>query len=221
MPIRDTGFGLNYNRGFGKGSRQGVTYDSGASMGLQNTYDLMGQRMRGKQAMDLERLRQQPMNRQMDQGDERFNKLFSTLTGMGGGGVSANLGTGPPITVGPIWNQGQIQEQVNAGQARNDQGLGTNIRGLQQSMAGRGYGANSPLQQALMGQMQAANLGANTNLARETQWQAAQPNAQHLLQTQQARQGQFAAGQQNQVELAKAQAQQRSALMAALTGLLR
>jgi hypothetical protein len=88
--------------------------------------------------------------------------------------------------VGQVWTPEQIQQQVNLNKAGSQAQVEGQLRNQSQAMAGQGYGANSPLYQALqtsaLGQNRAGNVAAENNL----RWQAAQGNAQQLLQTQQA-----------------------------------
>ncbi len=98
--------------------------------------------------------------------------------------------TAPEISVGGVLNPQQIQSQVNAQRAHNDQSLGTQQLGQANQLAGQGFGANSPLLNSLYSQGSAANRALNSTNERETRLGAAQANAGQLLQSQQAREAQ-------------------------------
>jgi hypothetical protein len=151
----------------------------------------------------------------------RFDRIAPTLQGMlnDGGLVGGQSPRSPGISVGPVWGNQQIQQQVNAGRAFNDRKLGGNLRQIRQSAAGRGMAANSPLQQSLSTQARMGTAAANADLGRNVRWDAAQGNAQHVLGTQQAREQQFASRQQEDIERRKARNQYQSSIAAALAGL--
>ena len=96
-------------------------------------------------------------------------------TRMYGMGVGA-----PQVNSGPIWNQQQIQQQVNAQRGQNDQGAATQIANMQGQVAGRGFGTGSPLAQALGSMFQMGNMGQNADTERQIRWDTAQGNAQHI-----------------------------------------
>lgn len=159
--------------------------------------------------------------------NSRFNRVFSALHhalggfGFGGGGQVGPAGGSPEISVGPIWTPQQIQQQVNQQRARNDVGTGTELKRISQDVAGRGFATGSPLQQALNQQTQMSNLIANTQAGTQIPWQAAQGNAAQVLATQQARESQFAARQQEAIERARVQSQYATGIASSLSGLLR
>lgn len=145
----------------------------------------------------------------------QFGNLASQWNSNGGGGSS---GKSPEITVGGVWNPQQIQQQVNATRAGNDQKTASTMRGQTANLAGQGFGASSPLLAALHGQAQAANLGTNTQAEQQFRNEAAKANAGQLLNTQQARETQFANRQGEQIARQKNTVGMYSALLSALGG---
>lgn len=95
-------------------------------------------------------------------------------------------GPGPMIDTSPIWNQQQIQQQVNAGIGANDATTASRQRNVQESTAGRGFGSSSPLAYALTGQLDAARLATNADIRRTIPWEAAKANRDMLLRSQSA-----------------------------------
>ncbi len=159
---------------------------------------------------------------------QRFDTVFPWLTSQIGSFMSnpqfATIGgqspASPEITVGGVLNPQQVQQQVNAMRAHNDQKAQTQMQGNSQDLAGRGFGSNSPLLAALQGQAQANNLATNTAGARDIRLNAAQMNASHLLDTQQAREGQFASRQREDIERRKPYWAYQTSLLGALAGLV-
>lgn len=157
---------------------------------------------------------------------DRFNTVFPWLQGQLGQLGSAMFnpvgGQSPPspdITVGPIWDGSQVQQQVNAARAGGDQATQSRIATMQKQTAGKGFGANSPLAQALGAGMMNQNLATNMDAERGIRWDAAEGNAGHVLKTQQAREQQFASRQEEDIARRRTQMQGYSALVAALSGL--
>jgi len=158
------------------------------------------------------------------QKGNQWNNVWGALQGhlgnvqgmMTAGGQS---GPSPEITVGPVWNEQQIQQRVNAQRAANDQAMQSRTSDMQAGLAGRGFGANSPLAMALGQGFQNQNLATNTANERETRLGSAQMNAGHLLQTQQAREGQFASRQAEDIERRKPIWNSYNAILAALAGM--
>jgi hypothetical protein len=165
----------------------------------------------------------------------RFNSVFGYLSSLGnslmgqgpfgqaltaGGG---QVGQQPRIDAGPVWNAQQVQRQVNSARASNDATTASNMRQNRESLAGRGFGGNSPVAAALDSQTRAANLAANADSDRQIRWNAAQGNAQQTLQGQGARENQFASRQQEDIARKTPYVQgyfgQRNALLSALAGL--
>ncbi len=152
----------------------------------------------------------------------RFNTLLPMFSGAFGqqpfqiGGTSQG---GPNINANPVWNAQQVQGQVNQAQAQGAQKVGSQTQQMQQGLAGRGFGGNSPLAQQLGSQFQMANNATQAQNEQATRWGAAQGNAQQQLQGQQAQEAQFGARQQESIERLKPYYTHQNALLAALSGL--
>lgn len=157
---------------------------------------------------------------------QRFNTVYGDIRNQLGqmgatfGQVGGQSPPSPEITVGGVWSPDQVQQQVNAARAGNDQATQARQAVMQRQMAGRGFGANSPLAMALGVGMGNQNLATNTGAEREIRWNAAQGNAQHQLATQQAREQQFASRQDEDIRRRQSQLQAYSALLGALGGLV-
>jgi hypothetical protein len=107
----------------------------------------------------------------------------------------------PTINQGGVWDQNQIQGQVNNMRAQNDASTAGQQRTLRGDLAGRGFGGNSPLYQELATNMQGQNMATNTSAENNLRFGAAQANRQAQLQGQ----GLAAqtAGQANQADAAR------------------
>ena len=180
---------------------------------------------------DPQMLQQNLAQQQMGQQAKEFGQTldwqkqkWGTILPMLQGAMSrgpmpgANIPT-PQITAGPTYSNQQMQQQKNliGSQAQGD--IGTQQRQIAQSTAGRGFGSNSPLQQALS--TEAAGMGRAGE--RQAQTQAgltmAQQNAQQKLASQQAAaQAQLGAAQIG-VEAQRPWWQLQSSLIGALAGL--
>jgi hypothetical protein len=115
------------------------------------------------------------------------------------------VGQQPTISDAPIYSQMDIQNQVNATRAQNDAALASRQAQLSKDMAGKGYGSRSPLAMALNNAMFGQNLAGNTAAEQQLRWNAAQGNAQQVLEAQKAREGQFASRQNEEIERNKVQ----------------
>lgn len=232
--LRNQGFGLNYSRGFQSRGPAGFG-STGRIEALQGAQDYIGsaQRLRGQK--DLLGIEQGGANyraqlaadaarypAQLQQ--ERFNQVFPLLSGLLGGynfdRVGGQSGPSPEITVGPVWNQQQVQQQVNAARATNDAVTANQTRATEQEVAGRGFGSNSPLLAALRSGQQMAGMRTNAESERNIRLGAAETNAQQLLKTQQAREGQFATRMDEDIRRRQAALQGYSALLGTLGGLV-
>lgn len=129
--------------------------------------------------------------------------------------VGGRSGPSPEITVGPIWNDQQVDQRVNQMRAVSDQSTAGNIARMGQSTAGRGFGQNSPLLQALTAQSQGANLAQKTGAENDLRYNAAQGNRKMVLDTQKARSDQFSDRMAEDIERRRNQA---GIWMAALNG---
>lgn len=174
-------------------------------------------------ALDAQKLASIPVNAQM----QRFNAIlpmlsgqFSALNQRGSEKVGGDNGTPPPISAGPTLNPQQIQQQVNSSRAANDQSTQGKIANSASSLAGRGFGSNSPLQAALAQGYQNSNMATNTANETATRLNAAQQNAGQLLNSQQALSNQWATGNQLDIQRKAPYFQQQNALISALAGLV-
>jgi hypothetical protein len=140
-----------------------------------------------------------------------FNSQFATAGG--------SNGTPPPISTGPVLNPQQIQQQVNTSRAANDTSMAGQQQTMQNSVAGRGFGANSPLAMSLGQGLQNQNLATNTANESATRLNAAQMNAQHLLGSQQALSNQWQQGNALDIERRKPIFARQNALIAALASI--
>lgn len=152
----------------------------------------------------------------------RFNQVFGALSPLLGqlgqwGANSQQIGGTPTINTNPIWNPQQIQQQVNAGRAQNDQATQTQMRLAGQQMAGRGFGANSPLAAAIQGQLAGQNLATNADTERQTRMGMTQANAGHQLGAQTAWEAAYADRLKPWLSYAGST---QNALLAALSGLV-
>jgi hypothetical protein len=95
--------------------------------------------------------------------------------------------TFPDVTAQEIWSPSQLQQRINDFRAYNDARSLSQERQIQQQLAARGYGSNSPLTQALMTNVRGQAYAANTKGENDLRWQTAQGNAEHLLRSQLAR----------------------------------
>jgi hypothetical protein len=154
----------------------------------------------------MARLAQQPAMAQLAQKDAHWNALFPYLTqglrsiGNFSSRVGGQSGVGPRINARPIFDQSGIQQQMNANRAQGAQETAGQVQGMQNRLAGSGFGANSPLAAALQTQMSMANMGNVANQNREFKQNAAQANAGQLLKAQTAQEQQFASRQQEDIE---------------------
>jgi hypothetical protein len=151
----------------------GFNYDPGI---LQNQ---LAQQQMGQQAKQF--------GQTLDWQKQKWGQVFPLLSGALSRGPTpgANIPV-PGITAGPTYSNQQMQQQKNliGSQAQGD--IGTQQKQIAQSTAGRGFGSNSPLQQALSTEAQ----GMGRAGMRQAQTQAgltmAQQNAQQKLASQQA-----------------------------------
>lgn len=259
MPdIRNQGFGLNFNRGFGsKGTFVGGGYDprnQDAMQGYQRRQtDQQNNAFQGgqldkqlgfqrEQSINDNALRQQGYNNQLQiaqtQADaskypsmmqqRRFDTVFPYLSKeLGGQGNSGygyqgkgQVGDQPNISDAPVYNEQQIQQQVNSQRAGNDASAATQQRNMRQQMSARGYGGNSPLAMELGMGIQNQNLQANTDTERQLRFDAAGANSKQVLGAQTQKETQFANRQQEDIERNKVYQSRYNALLAALSGLV-
>jgi hypothetical protein len=113
--------------------------------------------------------------------------------GVGGGGSVTQLArvNAPYISARGVFTPAQLQQQVNAIYARNDARTQAAIRQLQGDLAGRGFGAASPLALALQAGLVGSQLRASFEAASQVRLQAAQANVDATFRGQQALSQQF------------------------------
>ena len=119
---------------------------------------------------------------------EVFGQVSPLLTGLLTGSterVGGQSGAAPAVARGPIWTDQMIGEQINAGRGANLAAADTQNRAAATKMAGQGFGTRSPLLAALQGATNMQAAAANSDLARETRWDAAQGNADQTYRTDQ------------------------------------
>lgn len=153
---------------------------------------------------------------------ERFNKVFPGLFNQtqsfnSVGGTNAPL---PEVTVGPVYTPQQTQEQVNAGRAQNDRATAQQQLQSQQQLAGKGFGATSPLLAGLQSQQAMAGMQANSELERGLRFDTAKDNAQHLLQSQTERQNQWTQNEDSDIRRRQVQQTGYNSLLQALAGII-
>lgn len=144
--------------------------------------------------------------------------LFQRLN-WGDQGTPATLAPAPRIDSGPIWDSQQIQGRVNSMRASNDASAANSTRKMQANLASRGYGSNSPLAQALQTQFSGQALAANTSGENDLRWNAAQGNADHVLQAQLGRSNQWNQANEQAIQNKRMQLEHQSSLMNLLAGL--
>ena len=150
---------------------------------------------------------------------QQFGALSSQL-GTGGSGGEGTGGFGPTISAQGVYSPEQIQGQANQLRAQNSQQAQSQTRTAARNLAGHGMSSQSPLLQALGAQYQGQAQQASTQGENDLRYQAAQGNATQQLKGQQAQEAQFASRQQEANDRRRIQAQQSSALLAALAGLI-
>lgn len=190
--------------GAGSGMVVGQQYMPDLDQAAQNAF--MGQQgdLNRKSAFGLAQLNQQPEMRKLDFEQGKWNTLLPYIQqSMGGlnqfGRIGGHSGPGPRINAGPIWDQGKIQQQDNAIRAQGDQQTASGVQDMQNRLAGSGYGAKSPLALALETQMGMGNRANAADQVRQFGQNAAQQNAAHVLQGQQAQESQFSNRQQEDI----------------------
>lgn len=157
--------------------------------------------------------------------EQRFGVVWPYLTNQlnslsAGGGGGSPVGTQPTINTGGVYSPDQIQAQVNASRATTDQSTATNIKNQGQSLAGKGFGSNSPLMAALSGQAQAAGVASNASNETNLRTNAAQMNAKQQLAGQTEAENQYASRQQEDIERHRNYLSSYNSLIGALSGLI-
>lgn len=229
---RAGGFGLNYHRGFGgssgprgstglleaieqAGRTQNLTFEAGEAAKRQQAGiagNLQAARI-GAEANNLpHQLRQQRYNQVLPYLQGQLGTLSSSVGG-------ANFGRSP-ISVGPVWSQDVINQNVNAARGKIDAETEGRNRSTQQSLAGRGFAPNSPLYHALQSQNQGRALASKADTERETRTGMADRNARHMLDTERARLEMENAQAEEDIARRRNVAGFQSALLGAIAGLV-
>lgn len=158
--------------------------------------------------------------------ERRFDTVWGGLNGLigqlGSGGFATaggQSGQSPEISVGGVFTPQQIQQQVNAARGQNDATTANRVRQAQQQSAGRGFGSNSPMLQALTQRYENQNLATNADTERDIRQNASSLNADQRLATQEARSQQFSERQDEDIRRRQPYFQTANQLIAALAGL--
>lgn len=232
-------FNVNNSRGgfggrsladsFGGSNDDGANYRAG-----QNALGHLGaaQVNAGQQYHNTERDYESRMaqlaaqDRERNDRNNRFNLVYGDMRNFlgnfnaGFGTVGGQSGEGPRIDARPIWDDQQVNQKVNATRAQNDAAMTSQNNQLRQTLAGRGFGSNSPLLQSSIFGNQARNTAMNTDAERETRLGAAQANSGHVLKAQTAREGQFSNRQQEDIARRKTQLESYLGILGAMGGLV-
>lgn len=160
---------------------------------------------------------------------DRFNTVFPWIKGIigqgGWGGQGGYHGGGqvgqqPWISDAPVYTPEQIQQQANATRAQTDAAVAGQQRQLASQMAGKGFGSRSPLAMRMSQAIGMKGLSAATDAEQQLRLGAAEKNAQQILQSQQAREQQFASRQQEEIDRGKTWSSYLSSILGPLTGLV-
>lgn len=159
---------------------------------------------------------------QAAQQNQRRQSAANTILGylQGGSPISGPVGSPVNINAGPIWSSDQVQQRVNADRAGIDAGVANQNATLQRNLAGRGFGANSPLYQALAAGSQMQGRAAGTAQTRDTRLQSSQANAQQVMQGQSLQESQRASLNREQIARDQANAARTNALLGAYAQLM-
>lgn len=173
------------------------------------------------QGAQQQKLQQMNIDWQKQKFGAGMSLLGKQLAGMQqqNGLVGGASGAGPHIPGGPLWTQQAINQKVNANAAHVDQETATNQKDLAGQMAGKGFGARSPLAMALAQQGQQSAMGQKADYNRQFLPQARQQNAQFDLGVGQAQEQQFAQRNQEDIQRRQALYGQQNSLISALGGL--
>lgn len=252
---RDSGMGLNFNRGFG--SRSGPRGSTGYLEGLDSA---------ARAGQQLQQFRENQRGRQFEQGNlnlqlnaarerdalnaqlqregygnaqqianlqaeaskyphilkqQRWNQLFPSVQGILGQAGNFNdmysgagLDKSARVNEAPVYDNQQIQEQVNATRAQNDAKLASDQSALSRRLAGRGFGSRSPVGMMMSQAMAGQNLQGNTAAEQQLRFNAAEANAKQVLDAQRANVERVAGYNQQETERGRT----RSGLLQGLLG---
>lgn len=164
---------------------------SGLQRDWQGQQNSQSQQFQGTQADKQRALELQLGMAPIDFAREKFNAVMPMIGGAiggiggirGGGGGGGGLSPQQQTQIGDIWNQGQIDQQVNAAKAGDAQQAATASNAAARNTAGKGFGSSSPLLAALQGQIQTGRMATDAESERGIRLNSAQANAQNRLQT--------------------------------------
>lgn len=164
---------------------------------------------------------------QLAQKGNQFNTVWGGLSGLLGGlngshGSSVG-GTNTPqaaIDTSPIWNQDQINQQVNQSRAQSLQGAQGQQQAMAAKMSGQGFGSQSPALLQMQNNAMSQALGQAASNENNQRWAAAQGNASHVLNAQKAGEQNWADYNQADIERRKTSTGYATGLMSALAGLI-
>lgn len=214
--------------GFGGNFTQWMNQVQGPHGQVMNTPSAYGQSQANLGNAQASAVHDQLQGTQLTEGNKmnRFNSIlpllsnqFSNLSRNPASAGGSN-GQPPPITAGPVLSDQQIQQQVNQSTAATNQQAQGQMQSSDNSLAGRGFGANSPLSMALNNSTQNSARATNASNESNTRLNAAQQNAGQLLNSQQALSNQWATGNQLDIQRRAPIFAQQNALIAALGGLV-
>ncbi len=166
----------------------------------------------------------QAENQRIDKNN-RFTSVMQSLQGLlgnfnaGSTSVGGSSGTGPEITVGPVYSEQDIQRQINQSRAFNDAKAQTGFRTAQSQATGRGFSSRSPMLAALEGQYRNQALASSAEQETAFRTQAASENAGQILKGQQLRENQYASRMNEDIERRKPIFNTYNAMLSALAGL--
>lgn len=153
----------------------------------------------------------------------RFDRVLPWLQSQYNTGFDRVGGTNLPVrdtNVNQIYTPNWVNQTVNAAKATNEREAASTTRQAQQSAAGRGFGSNSPLLQALGVQAQMGAMQANSDAERDIRLTAGEKNRQQKFQNQQAHVTRDLALNDADIRRRQAMLQGQSSLLAALAGLV-
>src|SRR5262245_962930 len=134
------------------------------------------------------------------------------------GGLKGDPGPRPYISDAPVYSDQMIQERVNAQRSASDAALQSRQAQTARQMAGRGYGARSPLAMALSEAAYGQNLAGNTAAEQQMRLEAAKANAEQVLKAQGLRSEAYTQDVQADVERKKTLASYLTQLRAPIYG---
>ena len=164
-------------------------------------------------------LGQQQLKQQQGQFEDVYNPLsaaFAANTNFGGAPTTPQ----PGVSTGPIWTPQQTQAMVNQSNAQGIQGAQTQQRAAANTMAGQGFGSQSPALQQIQQNAMSQAIAGNASNANNLIYGAAQGNAQQVLAEQTQAQNAWYQQQQQQIARNQLNEQYQQSLAGAMAGLV-